>query len=154
MGDVVVFADVDLRDHSKWMNKLIKDMLSTNTSLALYQVEYLDRKHTKRDVYEYYCHSDPSIDQSLMYAGGWLVVRKTPGMIRFLEEWQAGMSDYSMVSDTPSKLPNIAEFDYHLHDQSILSVMLKCRYKKAYEGRLVFEGAETLKDWSVHLFRI
>lgn len=154
MGDIVIYADVDLRDHNRWLSKLIQRMLYTNTSLALYQVEYLHRQYTKRDVYDYYCHRDPSMDKSLMYAAGWVVVRKTQSVVAFLEEWQDGMRNYSMLNDSPSSLPNIADFDYHLHDQSILSVMLKCRYTNAYEKRLVFEGSDTLKDWEVHLFDI
>ena len=153
-GDFVIYADVDLRDHCKWLGDLIQTMINTNASLALYQVEYMNRKYTKRDVYEHYCRSDPTTDTSLMYAGGWVVVQKTPGTIKLLQDWQTGMEDYAMVSDQPSILPNIPDFDYHLHDQSILSVMIKCLYTEHYNKKLSFEGAETLTDWLVHMFRI
>jgi hypothetical protein len=154
-GDVVIYADVDLRDHCKWLMPLIQNMLSTNTTMALYQVEYRDRNYTKRDAYEYYCGASYYIpDDSRQYAGGWLVVRKTPGTMQFLQEWQEGLTKYELLNDSPSVLPNVPGFDYHLHDQSLLSMLLKCRYTQAYEERRIFEGAETLKDWQVHLFQI
>jgi hypothetical protein len=115
----------------------------------------LERKYTKRDVYEYYCHKDPSTDQSLQYAGGWLVVRKTAGIMAFMKQWQEGVSNYGLLDDSPSQLPNIPEFVYHLHDQSILSTMLKCQYTQIYEQRTDFDGGnKTLKDWLVHMFQI
>jgi hypothetical protein len=154
-GDFVVYADADLRDHGSWLTDLVQEMITFNTSLALYQVEYLERKYTKRDVYEYYCHKDPSTDQSLQYAGGWLVVRKTPGIMAFVKQWQEGVSNYTLLDDSPSQLPNIPEFVYHLHDQSILSTMLKCQYTQIYEQRMDFDGGnKTLKDWLVHMFQI
>lgn len=151
-GDFVVFADADVRDHCKWQNELIRQMLATETNLALYQVDYQARKYTKRDVYEHYCHSDPTNDLSYMLAASWIVVRNTQGIVQLLEEWQKGMVDFSMVSDEPSKLANIGDFEYHLHDQSILNAIVRCHHSD--KPSFVFEGAVTLKDWTVHMFRI
>ena len=150
-GDFVVYADVDLRDHLRWTPHLLKEMVERGQSLAFYQVDYQDRFYDKRDVYAYYCPSkNQSEDTSLQYAGGWVVARKTPGVIQFLKDWDNGMSNYNFVNDEPSVLPNIAGFKYHLNDQSIVSLILKCWYSNKFPT--VFNGADTLKDWQVHMF--
>ena len=150
-GDFVIYADVDLRDHIRWTPALLKVMVEQGQSLAFYQVDYQDRFYDKRDVYHHYCpNKNQSEDTSLQYAGGWVVARKTPGVIQFLKDWEEGMSNYHFVNDEPSVLPNIPGFQYHLNDQSILSLLLKCRYSDKFPT--IFHGADTLKDWNVHMF--
>jgi hypothetical protein len=68
---------------------------------------HLERKYTKRDVDVYYCHKEPLADQSLQCAGGWLVVQKTAGIMAFMKQWQEGLSNYTLLDDSPSQLPNI-----------------------------------------------
>mmetsp|Transcript_22422 Transcript_22422/g.34145 ORF Transcript_22422/g.34145 Transcript_22422/m.34145 type:complete len:131 (+) Transcript_22422:3-395(+) len=130
-------------------------MVETEASLALYEVDYKDQNYTKRDVYSYYCgEQDQSRDSRLQYAAGLLVVRKTSGVMSFLKNWERGMQNFTMLNDSPSLLPNHAGFQYHLHDQSILSILLKCRYNDAYQKRQTFDGAASLTDWSVHMFQL
>eukprot|EP00934_Nitzschia_sp_Nitz4_P002322 Nitzschia sp. Nitz4//scaffold51_size120721//91338//92855//NITZ4_003741-RA/size120721-snap-gene-0.43-mRNA-1//-1//CDS//3329553904//2322//frame0 len=154
-NDMVAFADADLPDHFKWMVPLMEEMIATKSTLALYQVEYADQNYTKRDVWNELCPDrDATNDYSKQYAGGWMVVQKTPGTIQFLQQWQTFKSDYHLLNDEPSVLPNLPGFKYNLHDQSILSLLMKCRYEGSYLRRQVFEGASSLKDWSVHMFQI
>ena len=157
LGDFVVYADADLHDHTQWLPDLFQRMINTNSSLALYSVDYKDQNYTKRDVYEYYCggtNQDQSKDDRWQYAAGLLVIRKTPGAVGFIEQWEHGMSHYELLNDRPSVLPNHNGFVYHLHDQSILSLLVKCRYTKAYQNRKQFDGATSLKNWKVELFEI
>jgi len=42
-----------------------------------------------------------------------------------ITEWDVFMSDYYLVSDTPSRLRNLPVFKEHRHDQTILSLLLK-----------------------------
>lgn len=154
-NDFVIYADVDLRDHLRWMGNLLQTMVDhSTTSLAVYQVDYLERSYNKADAYRSYCPTqNQSHDTSFQYAGGWLVLRKTMTTMQLIRDWQDGLSNYHLLNDEPSIQPNIREFRYHLHDQAILSVLLKCRYNLTRPS-VIFQGADTLKEWKVHLFSI
>jgi hypothetical protein len=159
-GDFIVYADVDRKDHnSKWLMNLLQFMHQSNTSLALYEMDLLERQYNKRDAYQYYCgaNQDPVKDSTRQYGSSFVVIRNTPNILSFLNDWQDGMTHYTMLNDRPSKLEDVEDFVHHKHDQSLLSVLLKCHHAQAYQERLAFEGANknsSSTDWPVHVFRI
>jgi hypothetical protein len=56
-GDFIVYADVDRNkdQNNKWLMNLLQFMHLSNTSLALYEMDLLERQYNKRDAYQYYC---------------------------------------------------------------------------------------------------
>jgi hypothetical protein len=162
-GDFIVYADIDRRDHIKWLKNLLQFMHQSNTSLALYETDLLERQYNKRDAYQYYCseaNQDQVKDSTRQYGSSLVVIRKTPTILSFLKDWQDGMTHYTMLNDRPSsEVEDVEDFVHHKHDQSLLSVLLKCHHAQAYNERLVFEGANNSNknsstDWPVHVFRI
>jgi len=106
----------------------------TSANVALFHIGSREWNFNKRDVYDHYCPNvDPKNDESQSYAAGWHIVRKTPGSVRFYR-------DLHHIDDSPSQLPNIPTFQEHRHDQSIMNLLLKCRYKepraKYFPGKL------------------
>lgn len=158
-GDFIVYSDVGRRDPNKWLSNLLQFMHLSNTSLALYETDLLERQYNKRDAYQYYCgeNQDPVQDTTYQLGSSMVVVRKTEAMVAFLNEWQNGMTHYTMLNDRPSKLEDVEDFVQHKHDQSLLSVILKCRYSQAYTERQLFDvTTETTSSaaWPVYVFQI
>jgi hypothetical protein len=83
----------------------------------------------KQDLYDYYCpHRNQTLDLSGQYNPAWFMLEKTPATIQFIDDYVEGVSDFHLVSDEPSQLPNIPGFIENRHDQSIFSLLVKCRY--------------------------
>eukprot|EP00980_Cylindrotheca_fusiformis_P018741 scaffold6241_cov129-Cylindrotheca_fusiformis.AAC.18 len=138
-GDFVVYANIDHKDHNKWLAKLLKFMHTSNTSLALYETDFLERQYTKRDAYQLYCgsHQDPAEDGTLQYGSSFIVVRNAPSVQAFFYEWLEGVAHYILLNDRPSRLEEVEDFVQHKNDQSLLSVLLKCGHSQAYVKRQV-----------------
>jgi hypothetical protein len=131
-GDFIVYSDSDLLNHFNWMNRLMDTMVSRDANLALYETQYFERLFSKRDVYEKLCEGmDPTSDESLSSAGSFVTIRKTQSSVQFVKEWIDNVADIQLISNAPSKLPNIPHFKGHRNDQSILNALLKCRYHSA-----------------------
>lgn len=56
--------------------------------------------------------------------GGALLLKKTERTIKYVNEWFTMCCDYENITDSPSKIPNDANFKEHRHDQSLLSVIV------------------------------
>lgn len=162
-GDFVAYSDVDLGDHFKWMVSLLKSMLASNdgdlpSTLALYRVDYADQNYTKQRAWEEICPTSKQIENSSdsrsQYAGGWVVVQKTKQTMKFMHDWQALKSDFSLLNDSPGLSAEGPGFQYHLHDQSLLSLLLKCGYQSSFHRRKSFYGAASLTHWEVELFPV
>jgi hypothetical protein len=131
-GDFIVYSDSDLLNQFNWTNRLMEAMVSRDANLALYEMQYLERLYSKRDVYENLCDGmDPTSDESLSNAGGFVTIRKTQSSVQFVKEWIDNVANIQLISNAPSKLPNIPGFKGHRNDQSILNALLKCRYQSA-----------------------
>ena len=156
-GDFLVWTDADLWDHIGWLPDLIETMIRGNKTLALYWQPTLERRWTKRDVYERFCldvYPKPEADVTRQYAGNFIVMRKSAELVNFMNDWESAVADYQLLNDSPSVARNIGEFRKHRHDQSLLNAILKCRHRKAFEAEEVFPGALTLREWYVGMFPV
>ena len=59
-----------------------------------------------------------------------LVLRKDNATLQFAYQYAEGVKNYHAINDEPSWIPNISHFHEHRRDQSILNVILKCRYNQ------------------------
>jgi hypothetical protein len=146
-GDFLVYSDSDLLNQFNWTNRLMETMVSRNANLALYEMQYLERLYSKRDVYENLCDGmDPASDESFSNAGGFVTVRKTPSSVKFVKEWIDNVANIQLISNAPSKLTNIPDFKSHRNDQSILNALLKCLYHSAGKQILPDTKIDTSKS--------
>jgi hypothetical protein len=157
-GDVLVFADSDIVDRLEWTPYLIETMEARQVDIALYQQNYQERNWTKHDAYQYMCPDlqDPEEDTSRQFAGGFQVVRKTLTSIKFYEEWIEALSRYDLVNDEPSTSPDHLGFREHRHDQSLLGLLLKCRYPLAKKQEIT-KTSNRKKDatfWELYTFQL
>ena len=151
-GDFLIYSDSDMLDFFSWLPLLLETMVEWNSNLALYQLPYLEQEWTKRDVYQEFCPSrDLERDSSGQYAGGHLILRKDNATLGLIEDWIDVMKNWHWVSDEPSTIPNLPQFQEHRHDQSLLSLLLKCKYGEPHKRTFPWTCLQT---WVLTTFRI
>ena len=62
---------------------------------------------------------------SLQVLSGIEFMVNTPTVRRMVEQWLTYMSNYHLIDDSPSILPNDPRFTEHRHDQSVWSLLVK-----------------------------
>lgn len=170
-GDFVIFSDSDRVDFLSWIGLLIETMIIQKADLAVEQMSFLERQWTKGDAYKYFCQisgppSDdredgktapetkflyPDEDTSRQYNASFIVVRRNSRILQFVGAWLWATRDYNMLSDEVSKNPNAKDFTEHRHDQSFLSLVLKCRHREP--AKTLFPHT-CLRDWKLYTFQI
>jgi hypothetical protein len=144
----IIYADVDLWDHLEWIVDLMTTLQNGNYDLALYQLPYLEHEWTKPKVYQHFCGDRQDLFQ---YSANFLVIRNAPQTLKLVEDWTQAMSRYEWINDHIINERSPDNFQEHRHDQSLLSVLLNCRYSVQTER---FSRATTLNDWTVQMVRL
>lgn len=129
-GDFLAYSDIDTSDFVSWQALLLETMEDTNHDLGISQMSYLERDWTKGDVYKIFNVRKPSDDDGQQYWAGWMVLRKIPATIQLTKEWVEAARDYHLLSDEESIEPNSKTFSDNRHDQSLLSMLLRFKYKE------------------------
>jgi len=91
------------------------DILYTSSGLS-------EASYTKMDLFEYM--NIESYDQ-VQYQAGVLFIKNNTTMQHFITEWYNIACNYHLLDDSPSLLPNHANFIDNRHDQSIFSLLLR-----------------------------
>lgn len=151
-GDFLIYSDSDMLDFFSWLPLLLETMMEWKANYAQYQMPYLEQEWTKRDVYETLCpNRNMEMDKSRQYAGGHVIVRKDEATMALIQDWLDAVANYHWVNDEPSTVPNLQAFREHRHDQSLLSLLLKCKYME--QGKRVFPWT-CLQTWALTTFQI
>ena len=85
----------------------------------------LERKWTKRDLFEFFSMNTMEYLDSVQQQAGALLLLKNDKVTSFVNEWYNTGCQYHLIDDTPSLLENTSDFIEHRHDQSIYSLLLK-----------------------------
>eukprot|EP00397_Hematodinium_sp_SG-2012_P053649 GEMP01064199.1.p2 GENE.GEMP01064199.1~~GEMP01064199.1.p2 ORF type:complete len:172 (+),score=31.51 GEMP01064199.1:743-1258(+) len=107
-------------------------------------------------------HWDLPALQSGQFHGGFWVVRNTPNVRALFREWAQLVTNYTLLSDAPSAIPNHESFRENRHDQTLFSLLLKrycndkwekfwCGWKPKFE---VPNSAELKIIWNMHGIRL
>ena len=100
--------------------------LTENKEIILfYNNGHKNSTWTKRDCFHFMdCDNDKFYNENQTLAG-YIVCKKTPFVISFLEEWLEYAQNENILTDLPNicELPNLKDFIDHRHDQSILSLL-------------------------------
>ena len=92
---------------------------------------FIERMWTKKDLLVH-MNATESIEGSTQTMATVVIVRNTPEGRGFVADWLRVMeSDYDLITDSPSKIPNHPTFQQHRHDQSVFSVLVKMRPEEA-----------------------
>ena len=85
---------------------------------------------TKGDIFDYFgVRDNEEVTQTTQYEATVMFLKKSPLSMNFVNEWVNVINDnFSLITDEPSKSPNLDGFSENRHDQSIYSMLAK-KYK-------------------------
>ncbi len=108
--------------------------------------DYDDLNYTKMDLSEYFGIADDlDLLKKPQFGSGIIFFRKDAKTIKFLQDWsKVYATNFSLVDDTPSVIPNHPNFIEHRHDQSIFSLLCKLTGVEALYATEYF----TPGDWN------
>ena len=151
-GDFLLYTDVDREDFVSWTALLLETMIERGADLALEQMSFPEREWTKRDMYESLC---PELlqgnDNADQYSGNFVLVQKNAQTMKFVKDWMEAAKNIHLISDEPSVKPNIATFRENRHDQSMLSLLIRCAYGE--QGKTAFKWT-CMRDWVLYTFTL
>lgn len=130
-GDYLIYTDAG----SVYVNKiqyLIDCMEKEKQELMVFSLEKerVEKKFTKRDAFLLMECDEPKYADTPQSIGGYVVMKKSPFVEKFLKEDLDYAQDVRIITDQENTLgkPNDKEFITHRHDQSVWSLMSK-KYK-------------------------
>lgn len=133
-GDYLVYTDIDRIDYFRTgtFHATVETLARRGDDLVVEVIgNAAEASFTKEDMLVAFDASE-SMRSSSQPLANMIVMRNSPTMKRFVDAWVDCSSDWHMVSDEPSLLPERKDFSAHRHDQSIFSLLLK-RHMKVQE---------------------
>ena len=136
-GDYLIYTDacVLYRNNSKnlvdYINNKKADMWVRQHIDNLYEKDW-----TKRDTFIIMGLGKPTYADTNQYDSAFQIYRKTPFIVRFLEEYLYFSKDKRIITDDPNVMgfSNYDSFKDNRHDQSVLSLLVK-KYHLADFGK-------------------
>lgn len=107
---------------------------------------YYEYQWTKGDVFAYYgVYDNPAYTQTTQFESGIIFFKKSEKSVQFVKDWQKAYDDdYSLATDSPSRVPNLPGFIENRHDQSIYSILAK-----KYEIGEISTNETFQRDWTL-----
>lgn len=159
-GDVLLYLDVGCILNPKGLERMLEyyekvekspvGMMGTRSQTESYnnmpETLYWEYEWTKGDVFAYYnVLDDKSYTHTTQFESGIIFFKKSPTTVQFVKDWEKAYNDdYSLATDSPSRVPNFEGFIENRHDQSIYSILAK-KYKIAE----ISTNETFQRDWSL-----
>ena len=142
----------------KDIHSLIPFMEKQQTDILFFEIDMIEKKWTKRDVFiELQCDCKEYAD-SKQRCATYFLIKKTKRTEIFVAEWLKYAQKYELISDEDNvlhKQPNYEGFCDNRHDQSILSILSKkygypafediSQYRNGYTGLVRIKEEKNLK---------
>ncbi|MDR1091689.1 MAG: hypothetical protein LBL79_11480 [Prevotella sp.] len=163
-GDILLYVDVGCYLNLNGKERLAEyyDIVEKSPSGILgfrsFEVNYngmpeglrFEYEWTKGDIFDYFgVRDNKNITQTTQYEAGIIFMKKGPVSAAFVDEWLKVIDDdFSLITDDPSRSPDLPGFKENRHDQSIYSMLAK-KYKidAVSTNELIPLGG--VVDWSV-----
>lgn len=159
-GDILLYSDVGCYFNPNGRDRLLEYFeITENTPTGILGVRsqeegynnmpetlYYEYEWTKGDILEYFqVYDDKLYTHTPQFESGIIFFKKNPLTIQFVEDWyQAYLDDYSLATDSPSRIPNLTGFHENRHDQSIYSILGKKYGIAEVSTNEIFQ-----RDWSL-----
>ncbi|MDR1881947.1 MAG: hypothetical protein LBR26_04100 [Prevotella sp.] len=159
-GDMLLYSDIGCYFNPKGRERLLEyyDMAekaptgilgvkSRETSCnGMPETLYYEYEWTKGDVFAYYnVYEDKAYTHTPQFESGIIFFKKSPPVIQFVKDWyRAYLDDYSLATDSPSRVSNLPGFKENRHDQSIYSILGKKYGIAEFSTNEIFQ-----RDWSL-----
>jgi hypothetical protein len=130
-GDILFYTDCgcELNIHGKPRFLEYLELVHKNDILT-FNLTHKEKTWTKMDLMKHFNLTDDQMNSGQI-ASTCIFLKKTDSNIDLVKEWEAVclLNNYSLVNNSPSKLPNDSSFRENRHDQSVLSCLIK-KYDK------------------------
>ena len=128
--DILVYADAGCTIHSSGRNRFMNYLEIVRKSpfgILTFQLQHeLEKMYTKLDtLYHFRGHSNARICNTTQIIATAFVIRKCEHTMKIVQEWYKAASNYHLLDDSPSVLPNDPIYKTHKHDQSLFSILVK-----------------------------
>ena len=151
-GDFIIYSDVDRVDFVSWTPLLLETMVERDADLALEQMSWAEREWTKGDIYDLLCPEIfPYYDNGTQYSGSFIAIRKNAKTLELVSDWMEAAKNYHLISDEKSNTLKYRGFRENRHDQSLLSMLIRCSYDE--RGKTEFKYT-CLGDWTAYTFKL
>lgn len=151
-GDFLLYTDVDREDFVSWTALLLEKMVERNADVALEQMSWPENEWTKGDIYDQLCPELlPYYDPSSQYSANFVLLRKNRETVAFVSDWLEAAKNYHLISDEKSNTLKYKDFRANRHDQSLLSMLIRCHYDE--RGKEKFKWT-CLGDWTAYTFKL
>ena len=111
---------------------------------------YPEKNWVKKDIVLYMNMDKPEYMETNQRQAGTNFFRKCDITVQFVQEWYQISSNYCLLDDSPSIMPNIDSFREHRHDQAIFSLLSK-KYN-IYSSITLRDAVEIIRNKSGHFF--
>lgn len=142
-GDILVYADIGCHINKEGEKRFYEylDMVIEHKALC-FKLQFLESYWTKSDLFNYFGKlNDKNITNSSQRMATICIFEKNDINLEFVNKWlQVFYDDFSLVDDTPSKLPNLDGFIENRHDQSVFSILSKICNLYTIDGEFDFDS--------------
>ena len=123
-GDILVYADAGCTLHVSGKPRLLEYIdLAKQHGIVGFQMCNKEYAYTKMDIFDAlgaYNHGDTGQINATSF-----IVQKRDLTVSLVDKWYTLSSNYTLLNDSPSKIPNHPSFKDNRHDQSIWSILRK-----------------------------
>jgi hypothetical protein len=127
-GAYIIWVDADqfmFFEHGHYEVVMVT-MEARNADFAIEELPgyWSEKQFSKEDVLHAFNATELTRDSGQLN-GNAMVIRNSPKMRRFVDAWVDCVSNWHMVSDEPSILPNRQDFIENRHDQTLISLLVR-----------------------------
>lgn len=127
-GDILVYADIGCHINKEGKKRFYEylDIVIEHKALC-FKSHWVEAHYTKSDLFNYFDKlNDKNITDTTQRPSGFFICEKNNINLEFVKRWlQVYYDDFSLIDDTPSKIPNLDGFVENRHDQSVFSILSK-----------------------------
>ncbi len=103
----------------------IAKLKSNKKHVLAFEIFQIEKHWNKKDLTVFINATEQMLNLSQIQ-GGLVLVRNSPEGRGLIHNWLTVMeSDYDLINDRPSKIPNDPSFKEHRHDQSVFSLLME-----------------------------
>lgn len=159
-GDILLYSDIGCFFNPKAKAKFqeyIKRTLESETGIlgvrsyeesynTMPETVYYEHHWTKGDVFEYFgVQEDSEITHTTQFESTIIFFKKSDFSMKFVRDWyKAYLDDYTLATDSPSRVPNFPGFVENRHDQSIYSILAKKYNIESFSTNEIFQ-----RNWNL-----
>jgi hypothetical protein len=144
-NDILVYADSGCSLNKNGTKRLLEYFdIVKNSSLGIlsFELDYIEKSYTKMDIFKEMNVFELMDTKQLV--GGIFIIRKCERTVNLVKELYKLCSNYHLINDDPSKIPNSPDFIDYRHDQSIFSLLRKKRGTEILRDETYF-----YPDWDI-----